>query len=316
MASALPPHRLQESVTRATGDDPGGYDSPPAPELYWGGPLRGGKERYGRTGFPLDLGRVARYVAVGDSISEGMEDPRPAGRMIGWADRLAVELSVARQGAGGSPLHYANFAIRGRLLGDILGPQLEEALALSPDLISIWGGGNDVMRLHTDVRALLQLLDRAVARARETGAEVLTATFVDCSESPLLKAINPRILEFNEGVRAIAERRGSRVIDQFRIPSLKDWNSWAPDHIHLSPSGHKIVTQAALEALGLPTDRSQWAPRPANAVTRLTFAQNVQWFKRDVLPWVGRHLQNRSTGDGMEPKFAQYTEVRGPQFLS
>lgn len=285
------------------------------PDLYWGAPLRGGREHFGRTALPLDLSAVERYVAVGDSISEGLEDPRRAGRMIGWADRLAVELSAARQEGGMAPLRYANLAIRGRLLGNILGDQLEQALAMRPNLISIWGGGNDVMRLKADVRGLLQALDKAVARARDTGAEVLTSTFVDCSDSPLLKAISPRMMEFNEGVRVIAQRRGSRVIDQFRIPSLKDWNAWAPDHIHLSSSGHQIVTQAALEALGMPTDRTQWAPRPASAVKKLTLRQNIAWFQRDVLPWIGRHINGRSSGDGLAPKFAQYVEVPSSGFL-
>ncbi|MBA4085997.1 MAG: G-D-S-L family lipolytic protein, partial [Kytococcus sp.] len=80
--------------------------------------------------------RWRTYVAIGDSFSEGMSDadPRQEGRYVGWADRLAGELSTRVPDGG---FRYANLAIRGRKLDDVVGPQLEAALSMGPDLVSV-----------------------------------------------------------------------------------------------------------------------------------------------------------------------------------
>ena len=113
-----------------------------------------------------------RYVAVGDSFTEGMSDPDPEipDRYVGWADRLAVDLARYASDAG-HQFGYANLAVRGRLLADIVGPQLDAALALEPDLVSIVGGGNDILRPSADVDALAGKLEDAVVRIRDTGAD-------------------------------------------------------------------------------------------------------------------------------------------------
>ena len=96
-----------------------------------------------------------RYVAVGDSFSEGMSDPDPAapGSFRGWADRLAGHLAADTADAGDAGFEYANLAVRGRLLHDIVTRQLDGALALGPDLVSIVGGGNDILRPRADIDA-------------------------------------------------------------------------------------------------------------------------------------------------------------------
>ena len=75
-----------------------------------------------------------RYVALGDSFTEGVGDPDPRspGGVRGWADRVAEELSI-----GHEDFAYANLAVRGLLLEQILERQVGPALALQPDLISL-----------------------------------------------------------------------------------------------------------------------------------------------------------------------------------
>ena len=130
-----------------------------------------------------------RYVAVGDSFTEGMSDPDPTapGRHLGWADRLALRLAEQAEHAG-QDFGYANLAVRGRLRADVAGPQLDAALALEPDLVSIVGGGNDILRPRADVEGLAARLEDAVARIRETGADVLMVTPVDPADAPLVRA--------------------------------------------------------------------------------------------------------------------------------
>src|SRR5690606_9101634 len=84
----------------------------------------------------------ARYVALGDSSTEGLEDPGTNGRHRGWADRLALHVAQAQ----GEPLLYANLAIRGRKTRQVLDEQLEPALAMRPDLATVFAGTNDIIR--------------------------------------------------------------------------------------------------------------------------------------------------------------------------
>ena len=117
-----------------------------------------------------------RYVAIGDSFTEGMSDhdPREDDAYLGWADRLAVDIAM-QQEERGAKLEYANLAVRGRLLADVIGPQLDAALAMKPDLVSMVGGGNDIMRPSVNLDDLAAGIRRNVIAALErmTGLEVV-----------------------------------------------------------------------------------------------------------------------------------------------
>src|SRR5690242_117593 len=111
------------------------------------------------------------YVAIGDSFTEGLGDPRPDGTQRGWADRVAAGL--------GGP--YANLAVRGRRLDEIITGQVDAALALRPGLVSLTSGGNDALRPGFDVEAVMARFEGAVARLAGSGAAVLLFRFPDLS---------------------------------------------------------------------------------------------------------------------------------------
>jgi lysophospholipase L1-like esterase len=249
-----------------------------------------------------------RYVAIGDSFTEGMCDDDPAmahdGEFAGWADRLAVHLSeIAR--SEGQPFGYANLAVRGRKLADVVGPQLEGALALEPDLVSIVGGGNDILRPKADLDALAGQLEEAVARIRATGADVLMATPVDPADAPLVKATRGRAAIYTAHIWTIAGRHGAHVVNQWGMRALRDWRMWSEDRIHMTSEGHRRVALAALEALGRSVPDADWATplEPAPPTSRREALQaNAQWAKEYVGPWVQRRLTGRSSGDNRHAK--------------
>ncbi|MDX5398608.1 MAG: SGNH/GDSL hydrolase family protein, partial [Actinomycetes bacterium] len=109
-------------------------------------------------------------VSTGDSFTEGLHDGGDDAP-VGWADRLALHLDRRRGGA--PPLEYANLAIRGRLLGQIIDEQLPQALELAPDLVTLCGGGNDLLRPGADPDALAERVEGAVALLRSRGIDVL-----------------------------------------------------------------------------------------------------------------------------------------------
>ncbi|MGD8150570.1 SGNH/GDSL hydrolase family protein [Ornithinimicrobium sp. Y1694] len=247
----------------------------------------------------------SRYVAIGDSFTEGMSDPDPdaPGAYIGWADRLAALLST--HVAEGTEFSYANLAVRGRKLDDVAGAQLEAALALQPDLVSIVGGGNDILRPKADIDALAARLDEAVARIRATGADVLMATPTDPVGAPIIGRTRGRVGMYISHIWSIAQRRGAFVLNQWACDFLKDWRMWAEDRIHMTPEGHRRVALTAYVALGHTAEEADWrAPLPPQAPPGKVEALrgHAQWAKEYAAPWVQRRLQGRSSGDLIDAK--------------
>ena len=106
---------------------------------------------------------IDAFVAIGDSFTEGLNDPGAGGGFRGWADRVAVALAAQRPG-----FRYANLAIRGKLLGQVVADQVPRAIELAPDLVSLAAGGNDIL-CGTDVDALASLFEPAVAKLQAAG---------------------------------------------------------------------------------------------------------------------------------------------------
>lgn len=246
-----------------------------------------------------------RYVAIGDSFTEGMSDPHPLvpDEFVGWADRLAVALGEL----AGPDFGYANLAVRGRKLADVTDRQVPLALELAPDLVSMVGGGNDLLRPRADVEALAAQLDAAVARIRATGADVLLATPTDPREAPVFKHLRSRHATYTAHIWTIAHRHGCAVVDLWGMDSLRDWRMWAQDRIHLSSAGHERVARAALAALGQGGLDGDWAT-PMPGKVRLSRSAQLRadraWARTYLTPWVRRRLTGRSSGDGRDPKRA------------
>jgi lysophospholipase L1-like esterase len=256
-----------------------------------------------------------RYVAIGDSFTEGLGDADPArpNAYVGWADRLAAHLT-GMVGQDRPAFGYANLAVRGRLLADIAGPQVDNALALAPDLVSIVGGGNDILRPKADVDALGALLEDSVARLRASGADVLLATPVDPREAPLVRASRARVATYTAHIWSIARRHDAFVIDLWGMATLRDWRLWAPDRIHLTSEGHRRVALNAFTTLGFTAPDTRWADPlpPAAPISRADATRkNAQWAREYVVPWVRRRLRGQSSGDAICAKRPTLTPIQG-----
>lgn len=241
-----------------------------------------------------------RYVALGDSMTEGVGDPGPDGGLNGWADRLAALLS-----AHSPDFTYANLAIRGRRMADIAGQQVDLALDMAPDLVSLIGGGNDILRPGADPDALASQLEAAVARIRATGADVLLATPTDPSGAPIVERTRPKVAVYLAHLWSIAERQGAYLLNQWGLSFLQDWRMWEPDRIHMSSEGHRRVALAAYETLGHTAAEADWRiPLPPAPVPgRLeSLRDNMVWAREYAAPWVGRRLRGTSSGDNLPPK--------------
>jgi lysophospholipase L1-like esterase len=246
-----------------------------------------------------------RYIALGDSFTEGLNDPDPfrPGEFRGWADRLAGYLAAT---APDDDVEYANLAIRGRLLPQVLAEQVPVAVEAAPDLVSLIAGGNDLLRPGGDPDAIAAALDEAVGRIRATGADVLLATGTDPRQTPIIRRIRGRVAVFNANVWSIAARHGTAVLDQWGAVWLQDARMWDADRIHLTAEGHRRMALAAAAALGVEVpDAGDWRtplpPAPPRPL-RIAVGEEATWVRGFVAPWVGRRLRGRSSGDGRVPK--------------
>ncbi|MEU4584551.1 SGNH/GDSL hydrolase family protein [Kitasatospora aureofaciens] len=242
-----------------------------------------------------------RYVAVGDSQTEGLGDGDGTTGWRGWADRLAETISEREPG-----LLYANLAVRGRLAAQVRAEQLAPALALRPDLVTVVAGMNDLMRPGFDAGAVVAELDAMFAAFTATGARVLTFTFPDIGRiAPLARGLRPRVLDLNARIRAAADHRGVVVVDFFPHRVTTDPRMWSADRLHASPLGHAGIAAAAAHALALPGSDDGWAeplpPLPVAGI-RQRAAEEAAWIGTFLGPWLLRRLRGRSSGDGRVAK--------------
>jgi lysophospholipase L1-like esterase len=257
---------------------------------------------------------VGSFVALGDSFTEGFGDPGPDGGWRGWADRFAEVLAQRNP-----DLRYANLAVRGKLLGQVIEEQLPGAIAMAPDLVSLAAGGNDLLRPRADPDLLAGAFDDAVLRLRTAGIQVLLFTGFDPRGFPLLRMIRARVAVLNMHLRIIAQRRGCLLVDLWTMRVLTDPRLWTQDRLHLTADGHRRVALRACEAIGLPAADDWREPLPGTSrpeVTARALAvwlaarqQDVVWARRYAVPWVHRRLRGVSSGDGLPPKRPELTAI-------
>lgn len=249
------------------------------------------------TSAPVPSTSWRRYVALGDSLTEGLCDPAPDGSLRGWADRLAL-LLAARGG-----LHYANLAIRSKRVADVCGTQLTKALQLQPELVSILVGANDLVKRRVDVPALARQLEDAIVQLRGAGADVLLVTpFLPGRRAAAI--YTRRFSAFATALAGVAARTGAILIDTDLHPTLRERPNWGEDLVHLSSRGHRFLAYRAGEVLGVPH---------ADALGALDAALHENepigaglWWRRHALPWVWRRLHGRAAGDGRTAKHDDY----------
>jgi len=248
-----------------------------------------------------------RYVAIGDSFTEGIGDPEPAspGGYRGWADRVAEVLY-----SQADDFAYANLAIRGRLLQQIIDEQIDPALELQPDLITISAGGNDIIRPGTDPDEIAVRFDAAIARLRSNGATVVMFNGPDIGMTPVLNRSRGKVAIYNENLRTIAHRHDAIVADMWPMTELRDPRMWAPDRLHFSPVGHHTIARMVLATLNVENELEPYAPEPLPVASwRQARSGDMVWAREHLMPWVLRRIRHQSSGDNVTPKRPGWPEA-------
>lgn len=251
---------------------------------------------------------------MGDSFTEGMcDEPRSDGHHRGWADRLAEGLARADLPALPAPVEYANLAVRGKLLDQVVAEQVPAALDLRPDVVTFHAGPNDVLRPGTRFDDLTARYEAAVVRLVDSGACVVLFTSLTRAggRGRLADFLDARFHRFNDAIREVARRHGCVLVDDEPLTALTDRRFWAADRLHLNEHGHARVAANALHALGVDDPDvlggpvGWWAvplPPAPRTTRRASLAADLSWVRVHLVPWIGRRIRRISSGDGMAPK--------------
>ena len=253
------------------------------------------------------MSTARRYVAIGDSFTEGVGDHHRAlpNGVRGWADRVAEQLAKNEPG-----WEYANLAVRSKRLRHIVSDQLKPAIELNPTLVTVYAGGNDLLDLGTNISTLLDQYEEMVAQLAATGAELLLFTGYEVPLPGPLRAFKRRNHQYNEGVRRIACLYGATLVDYWAFEGLQDRRMWSSDRMHLSKSGHKYVAIRVLEVLDVPHSikLKQRTPLPRRSGLEWERAQR-RWAHDWVFPLIGRKIRRVTLGDNLPPRWPTPVQI-------
>lgn len=243
-----------------------------------------------------------RYVALGDSLTEGLGDDRFEEDRIfaGWADRFAVLLNEDALAAGEDFL-YANLAVRSRNSSEILSHQVHEALLLEPDLVTIMAGANDLWRPRKSWELVRAQFTDAVQLLKAAGITVVLTNCINPVHHWSFRGGALRAKELTKLIEEVAHEQNVLVVDVYRSPTLRRLRVWSEDCVHFGARGHAHVANKAAKLLGLPfrIETPVLQPRLKDSMTLL---EHAKWIATHVTPFVSRRLRGIAAGDGINPK--------------
>jgi len=250
-----------------------------------------------------------RYVAIGDSLTEGLGDERFQWdrRHAGWADRLAAILHES-SASEGVALRYANLAVRSRKIEQVMTTQLDHALELKPDLVTVMAGGNNLWTSDVDWARLSALYRDGISRLRDSGATVLVANSINPVHVRAFASGRARAARMTEMIEAAAVDLGCGVIDLYRNELLHDVRAWARDRVHFGVGAHSSVANAAAGVLKL-AKRILMPESDVLSDARHSARDLAAWMARDVTPYFVRVARGTTAGDRVAAKRPQLSPI-------
>jgi lysophospholipase L1-like esterase len=231
--------------------------------------------------------RAVRFVALGDSLTEGVGD-RVGDGWRGWAALLAGGLA-----GPADRVEFTNLAVSGAQTREVLEQQMPAGLCLRPDLVSVVIGVNDTLRCTFDIRAVAERLDTVYAAFTGQGAVLLTACLPDPGAmlglpGTLARPLARRQRAVNRVVHALSDRYGAVHLHAAEGDWIMDRAMWSADRLHPGERGHRQLAvrfHALLARARLATGPAP-APEPQSAAP--TKSASLWWLATAGTGWVAR----------------------------
>lgn len=189
------------------------------------------------------------YVALGDSFTEGVGDP-----VDGFATHGAVDLLAAALRRTSPDIRFTNLAQRGLVVAEIRQQQLEAALRLRPDLVSVVAGANDIMTGRFNVTGWEEEFRTLYEALTQAGAAVISANIPEFAilrtlKEPLQRRLKTNIARGNAVIEHLAAQYGVILVDARSISTRSDREDWSADGVHLNARGYFKFAQETLKML-------------------------------------------------------------------
>ncbi|MDH6583227.1 lysophospholipase L1-like esterase [Streptomyces sp. SAI-133] len=228
--------------------------------------------------------RTVRFVALGDSLSEGVGDP-VGGAWRGWAELLADGLAES--------VEFTKLAVSGAQTRDVLERQMPLGLEVRPDVVSVVVGVNDTLRCTFDIHAVAARLDEVYAAFTGQGAVLLTACLPDPGTmlglpGALARPLARRQRAVNAVVHALSERYGAVHLHAAEGSWTTDRAMWSADRLHPAERGHRQLAvrfHAALAERGVATGAAPSAEPESPVPTK---SASLRWLATAGTGWVAR----------------------------
>jgi len=201
------------------------------------------------------LTSVGSYAALGDSFTAGAE---AVDAVRPWPDEVAKSLALLR-----SDFRYDNLGRAGARSDDIVAFQLDRAIYLRPELISVVAGANDVLlSTRPDIALYTDNLSRVLSRlaVELPDSKLMTATTPNFGRFLLRHPRSRRRLQegledMNAATRRVAAELGVTCIELAAHPRSLRRENFSEDAIHPSAQGRdfaaRVVAQTLEQSLGI-----------------------------------------------------------------
>ena len=186
---------------------------------------------------PMRSGPIV-YVALGDSTGSGV-----GARNGGYVARLFKRLEERRPG---STLN--NLCVSGSTTADVLRGQLDQGVAMKPDLVTLGIGINDIghgLTLDQFAKNYEEILS---ALKENTTAEIVVTNLPDVSSAPRIpgpmrSTYQQQIVQFSQKLEEIANRHGVTIFDIYSITTeelASHPEYFSADGFHPSDDGYEL----------------------------------------------------------------------------
>jgi lysophospholipase L1-like esterase len=210
--------------------------------------------------FPVEKAFV--YVAIGDSTVEGIGASAPHKSYTGIIHETLKDSKKS--------VAYHNLGKDGAKIKDVLQTQLERAIGLQPDLVTISIGANDVRGLTRTVK-FKKIIDEIFHRLNwETKAKIVINTIPDLS-------VTPRVPRHVKPITRLMVKRFNRIIEKYAV----EYNVVAVDMYEQVRTYAKIHPEIVGDDGFHPSDfgYAMWANTILSEINHILFPKQQQQYQ-------------------------------------
>ena len=187
------------------------------------------------------MAKPVLFVVLGDSAASGVGDSDDLGNYFGWGHHLSEAFT--------EPVTYLNLARPGAQSSEVFELQLPKIATLSPDLVAVIVGGNDLLRNGFSPRTFEKNLNATLEAIEEMGAismllELHDPTAIVPMPRLLQRVCQRRVNEVNRITHRMAKRFGSVILETRTLPGIYAREKWHVDRMHPSRNGHQFIADS------------------------------------------------------------------------